>query len=308
LPATRRIQPISGRLIAELWRRSFGISADRQIRGVDQFGLWESPCGLAFFDPMVPGDAVFYQELYQRGEFHRALSDPSAARSEFRRVAKMLGPGEKVLDVGCGEAGMARHIAHGIYVGLEPHSYATAAGPDIRNETLAEHAASHAAEYDIVCAFHSIEHVADPLGFARDLVRCVKLGGRLCIVVPSRSSLITKIPNFVLNAPPHHLSWWNESALRTLASRLDLVTDTIEVVPFSFDSIVYWMARCAPKLTDNRYFRAHWTWHAALVWSWIAGRACNALFSIPSSAPPSGLLLAARKMSCRHAIGEAKSG
>jgi hypothetical protein len=42
-------------------------------------------------------------------------------------------------------------------------------------------------------------------------------GGRLCVVVPSRDSAITEIPNFVLNAPPHHLSWWNEDALRVLA-------------------------------------------------------------------------------------------
>jgi SAM-dependent methyltransferase len=297
LPAKRRIQPISGRLIIGLWRRTFGVSADRQIGDIDHFGLWESPCGLAFFDPMLPGDEAFYLDLYRRGDFHRALSAPGLARAEFRRVAEMLRPGEKVLDVGCGEAGMARYLPHVTYVGLEPHCYAAAARADIRNETIAQHAVSHANEYDVVCAFHAIEHVADPLGFARDLARCVRCGGRLCIVVPSRGSPITEIPNFVLNAPPHHLSWWNEGALRALASRLDLVTETIEAVPFSFDSIIYWMGRFAPKLTGNRYFRAHWAWYAALAWSWIAGRACNALFSVPASAQPSGLLLSARKLS-----------
>ena len=82
---------------------------------------------------------------------------------------------------------------------------------------LREHAVSHPEEYDAVCAFHAIEHVADPLGFARDLVKCVRPGGRLCIVVPSRTSPLTEIPNFVLNAPPHHLSWWDEGALRAVA-------------------------------------------------------------------------------------------
>ena len=39
--------------------------------------------------------------------------------------------------------------------------------PDIRNETISQHAVSHPEEYDVVCAFHAIEHVTDPLGFAR---------------------------------------------------------------------------------------------------------------------------------------------
>ena len=59
LPAVRLIQPISPRLIGALWRGAFGVSADRQLAGIDQFGLWESPCGLAFFDPMLEGDEAF---------------------------------------------------------------------------------------------------------------------------------------------------------------------------------------------------------------------------------------------------------
>jgi SAM-dependent methyltransferase len=297
LPATRRIQPISGRLVRGLWRGAFGVATDRQLGGIDHFELWESPCGLAFFEPMLEGDEAFYLDLYRRGDFHRALSVPRITRTEFRRIAELVRPGDKVLDVGCGEGAMARHLPHAIYVGLDPHCYAKAAELDVRNETIAEHAASHPGEYDAVCAFHCIEHVADPLNFTRDLVKCVVPGGRLCIVVPSRTSPLTEIPNFVLNAPPHHLSWWDEGALRAVAGRLDLKTEAIEAVPFSFDSLIYWMGRCAPKLTGDRYFRAHWTWNCALVWSWLVARACDALFRVPASARPSGLLLIARKPS-----------
>jgi SAM-dependent methyltransferase len=297
LPAIRRIQPISGRLIRGLWRGAFGVATDRQLGGIDHFGLWESPCGLAFFDPMLEGDETFYLDLYRRGDFHRALSISRFARAEFRRIAELVRPGDKVLDVGCGEGALARHLPHAIYVGLDPYCYADAAELDVRSETIAAHAASHPEEYGAVCAFHSIEHVADPLEFARNLVRCVRPGGRLCIVVPSRSSPLTEIPNFVLNAPPNHLTWWDEGALRAVASRLDLKMEAIERVPFSFDSLIYWMARCAPKLTGDRYFRAHWTWYCALAWSSLIGRVCDALFRVPASARPSGLLLIARKPS-----------
>lgn len=298
LPARRRIQPISARLIGELWRRGFGVRADRQLASIRQFDLWESPCGLAFFEPMLAGDEVFYLDLYRHGALHRTLSAPGLARTEFRRLAELIRPGNRVLDVGCGEGGLARHLPHAIYVGLDPNFSTSARGPDIRNETIAEHAASHSGEYDFVCAFHVIEHIPDPLGFARDLTRCIRPEGRLCIAVPGWGSPMTDIPNFVFNAPPHHLSWWNEEALRELAARLDLAAEAVEPALFgSHDSLIYWMGRLAPKLTGDRYFRAHWSWYCALAWSWLAGCACNALFRVPKSAGPSGLLLIARKPS-----------
>jgi 2-polyprenyl-3-methyl-5-hydroxy-6-metoxy-1,4-benzoquinol methylase len=143
-------------------------------------------------------------------------------------VAEIVRAGDTVLDVGCGEGGLARHLPHATYVGLDTYSDAIGTEPDIRNEAISQHAVSHPEEYNMVCALHTIEHVPDPLGFARDLATCIRPGGHLCIVVPSRGSAITEIPNFVLNAPPHHLSWWNEDALRALADRLDLMPEAIE--------------------------------------------------------------------------------
>src|SRR6266581_3660374 len=95
LPATRRIQPISARLIGGLWRGAFGVSTDRQLLGIERFTLWESPCGLAFFDPMLAGDEPFYLDLYRQREFHRWLTAPGFARAEFRRAAELVRPGEK---------------------------------------------------------------------------------------------------------------------------------------------------------------------------------------------------------------------
>ena len=258
--------------------------------------MWESACGLAFFDPMVEGDKSFYRDLYQGIASHRALAAPGLGRCEFKRIAELVRPGEKVLDVGCGEGGLAQHLPEATYTGLDPNFAQADAEFDLRNETAAAHSLRHPLEYNAVCAFHVIEHVADPLGFARDLANCVKPGGRLFIVVPGWPSPFTEIPNFVLNAPPHHLTWWNETALHALANRVELDVEALEAVPFSsYDSIVYWMGRLAPKLNGDRYFRAHWTWYGALAWSGLAGRLANTLFRVPASGTPAGLLLIARK-------------
>jgi len=106
----------------------------------------------------------------------------------------------------------------------------------------------------------------------------------------------TDIPNFVFNAPPHHLTWWNEQALRALAEGVGLQVESIEGLPLSAPHrLAYWMGRVAPKLTGEHYFRHAWSWHGALLWSFLAGRICGALRGTPRSAAAVELLLIARK-------------
>ena len=291
LPARRRIQQVSSALLIALWRASFGVSTARQLREVKRFGLWESPCGLAFFHPMIVGDEQFYQDFYgclgQAGPWSNALMP----RSDFARVAALIAPDEKVLDVGCGTARFAHHVEHAIYVGLEQNATSTSA--DVRSETAAQHAAAHPGTYDVVCSFHVAEHTCEPVRFVADMVRCLRPGGRLFLAVPSWPSALTDIPNFAPNGPPHHLSWWSNSALQALADRVNLIVENVEVLPPS-PNIIYWMAWMTPKLTGERFFCDAWGWHGSLVWSWLAGRVCNSLFRIPAGVKSFELLLIAR--------------
>ena len=294
LPAKRRIQQVSGALLVALWRTSLGVSTARLLRDVKRFGLWESPCGLAFFHPMIVGDEQFYQDFYHRlgegGPWRKSL----APRSDFARVSALIAPGEKVLDVGCGTARFARHVEHAVYVGLEQHVATTSA--DVRSETVAQHATVHPDAYDAVCSFHVAEHTSEPASFVGDMVRCLRPGGRLFLVVPSWPSALTDIPNFAPNGPPHHLSWWSNPALEALAAQLGLIVENVEVLPPSPDSgILYWMAWLTPKLTGERFFCDAWAWHGSLIWSWVAGRVCSRLLGIPAGVRSFELLLIARR-------------
>jgi SAM-dependent methyltransferase len=295
-PAVRFIQSISSDLLNGLWRASFGVATAGQLGTGRRFGLWESPCGLIFFDPMIAGDRSFYRDLYTDFGKDGPWTEGTSERGDYARAAALFKPQDRVLDIGCGAADFARYVRQATYVGLDENYVGVGAAPDIRNESLAAHAAAHAGEYDAVCAFHVIEHVVNPTQFVSDMQRCLRPGGYLILAMPKFPSAINDIPNFVFNAPPHHLTWWNEQALRTLAEGVGLQVESIEGLPLSAPHrLAHWMGRVAPKLTGEHYFRHAWTWHGALLWSFLAGRLCGALRGTPRSAAAVELLLIARK-------------
>ncbi len=296
LPAARRIQNIPTPLLIALWRISFGVRAARQLSIVPRFGLWEAPCGLAFFDPMIAGDKAFYDDFYRRLGRGGMWSGIVVERFDYLRAAALVQPGEAVLDVGCGAAGFARHVPMARYVGLDQSAGASKVAADVRGDTVAEHAETHPGAYDLVCAFHVLEHIAEPAAFVAAMVRCLRPGGRLAIAVPGWPGAMTDIPNSVMNGPPHHLTWWTERAVHALAEACGVLVESVEKLPPSpVFSNIYWMARAAPKLTGGRFFRHAWVWYLALLWSWLAGRLCSALFRLPARAHRFELLLVARK-------------
>ena len=157
-----------------------------------RFRIVESPCGLAFFDPMIPGDEAFYNKLYAGLGEVGPWQGRRVERSDYLRVASAIRPGETVLDVGCGTAGFARWVPHARYVGLERSPEAQKVVADVRAETIAEHAERHPAEYDVVCAFHVVEHVADPLRFVADTDSLPRPGGRLFLAAPGWPGAMTR--------------------------------------------------------------------------------------------------------------------
>lgn len=295
-PPVRLIQRVSTEFLSALWRYSLLVDTRRQFRNVTQFSLWESPCGLAYFDPMIAGDDGFYDALYGRLGNSGPWTSDDIKRTDYVRAAALVKAGDKVLDVGCGPAGFALHVPHARYVGLEQSPEARKVSADVRGETVAQHAAAHGGEYDAVCSFHVLEHVADPLAFVNSMLHCLRPGGYLVVAVPSWPSAMTDIPNFAANGPPHHLTWWTERALRALAERFELQVEMAEALPPSRGfGIAYWMGRVAPKLTGARFFRHAWSWHLGLLWSWLAGRACCSVLGLPAQAHQFELMLVARK-------------
>lgn len=296
------MQWVSTRLLTALWRIGGKTDVRSSFGEIGRFGLWKSPTGLYFFDPPREGDHLFYSRFYAWLK-SRGLFDTEALREEFFLTAAHIPPGANVLDVGSGRGAFRQCLPQANYTGLDPHFAGSAVSPDVRNETLAQHLADHEARYDAVCCFHVIEHVSDPKALFGEILRAVKPGGLVCISVPHVPSATTRIPNFLNNAPPHHLTWWTKNALIELASGGGAVVESVENVPWGkADSLIYWMARCSPIKCTDVYFRGRGKWYFAMVVSFVLGTMAFRLFGAPRKMDDEGaaLLLLAR----RPAAGE----
>ncbi|MBX6374269.1 MAG: class I SAM-dependent methyltransferase [Acetobacteraceae bacterium] len=298
-PAEERVQTLSARLLHDLWRYSHGVAPTPMRRDGPRIGLYRSPCGLMFFHPRVEGDAAFYGGFYRYWQVHAKIGRTAGERVEYRAAAAHVRPGDRVLEIGAGSAAFARHLPEGAhYVGLDPHAGEYLGAEGIRAETVEDHAAHHSEAYDVVCAFQVIEHVAEPRALAEGMLRCLRPGGLLILVAPLWPSAITRVPNFVLNAPPHHLSWWNERAFAALARVLGLDPVAIERLPPTLhQGLIHWMARLSPVTPSDEgpYFRPRWRWHLSLTAGYLLAQLATAIRPLPRNAGPMDVMLVARK-------------
>ncbi len=279
-----------------MWEIEFKVDARPSFGGAQHLYLWRSPTGLMFFSPATVGDADFYKGFY-RTLGPKLFPREDRPRAEFMLAAAYVETGARVLDVGCGFGGFRPFVRDAEYLGLDPH-FAEADVAWARSESLTEHLAENTGAYDVVCAFQVIEHVAKPAGLFAEMAAAARPGGRLIVGVPHAPSAMTRIPNFLMNAPPHHLSWWSDEALRALAASTGLEVETVLHVPWSkVDSLVYWIERCSPLRCRDVYFKGAFAWHASALTGFAAGFVLDKLFGPPRETRDegAGLLLVARK-------------
>ena len=208
-------------LLIACYQRDLGINVASAFKGVEKLQLCRCVSSdLIFFSPSITGSLEFYRQLQS---FDWYFPD---SKFEYERASNWIKPGHRILDIGCGAAQFAHNIPFVSYIGLEPNNGSTKsvglADAQILSETVNDHAMTHAHSYDVVCAFQVLEHVENPKDFLTAALACLKPEGLLILGVPSAESYVTRIANFVLNAPPHHVTWWTNQALRHMADQFQL--------------------------------------------------------------------------------------
>ena len=189
-------------------------------------------CRLIFADPMSSGNSEFYKKhiVYRPSDKTTvAQHRKSAAKQANKRLLGMISEGDKVMDIGCGYGAFVsfavsqgfdaygvdfneEHIEAGrFFLGLEERLF-------IGNIKDLKNGIGQEQKFDLITLFEVIEHIETPQTIIRDIHDILGDGGLLAISCPNEDRWQPTGRIFV-DYPPHHLTRWRPSTLRTFLER-----------------------------------------------------------------------------------------
>lgn len=134
----------------------------------------------------------------------RSTEQDDQRRFDMLRVSMV---GKRILDFGCGAAGFLQkaQLTAGEAVGVEPEKRVR----DYWGERIKIHESLDAAGdgYDLITAFHVVEHLVDPRGVLQALAARLAKGGRLVVEVPSSDDALLTLFD---NAPFQSFTYWSQ--------------------------------------------------------------------------------------------------
>lgn len=192
--------------------QSLGTDISRLIGDIKEFKLIENDRGLRCWEPAIPGDEQFYQELAENNWWYY-LKDKKEYEVASRYIQSMA-----VLEVGCGEGWFATKYEISDYIGLEFSSKAAdeanKRGCKVYHQEFSEYANQNPESRDVVCSFQVVEHLPSPSLYFESAYKVLRKGGICITAVPSEDSFSGTLRNNCLNCPPHHLTRWTDKCLK----------------------------------------------------------------------------------------------
>lgn len=185
-------------------------------------------CGLVWSDPRPHEVRQFYESDYRlayKDTFEprpkHVLRAGRVALSRLERIAHLMRPGMKILDIGAGGGEFACLLAsQGHQVrGIEPNrgyaAYARAQyGLDIVDGFVGD-VALQEAQWDLITVWHVLEHTEDPGAVLGQLRRALAPGGMLVVEVPNVEATCQSPRSSFHEA---HLYNFNRDTLHALAA------------------------------------------------------------------------------------------
>lgn len=226
--APRRVRDLPAAFIRSALHDYYAEAPPAGVCDTD-YSLWEcQETGLQFAVPPLQGNAAFYRWVGQFASYYPGLRwDYTKVREIVAGLPSWQGP---LLDVGAGRGDFLAYfdlLAPGLKLGIDLNADAVQdcakRGFGAFCGTVDEAVSSGFVKpggCGIVTAFHVLEHVEDPVGFAASLVSLAEPSGRVFLSTPNSPMSFEGRWFDILNHPPHHLTRWNPRAYAKLASIL----------------------------------------------------------------------------------------
>lgn len=248
---TSEVGSVEVRWLEEQYRRELKLDISRFTGSLKKIAIRQcDDTGYRYYEPAsAAGDASFYQELEVFPWYYMDWKWEHAAAMGY------ILPGMQVLEIGCGRGGFLERLPN-VRVGLELNEHAVVEarrkGLDVRAESVAAHASTHAGGYDVVCSFQVLEHVVDVHEFVLSSVAALRPGGLLLVSVPNNDAFIFKEFQPILNFPPHHMGLWTANALLGLQRIADIQAAAVLLEPLQPYHLGYGTDFLARKLAARR--------------------------------------------------------
>jgi 2-polyprenyl-3-methyl-5-hydroxy-6-metoxy-1,4-benzoquinol methylase len=226
------------------------------LRDAPQLRILEcAACGFVFLDSQAHIQAEHYAKSGMHGEALPTLEDwlRDTARDDRRRF-EYLHPSlvnRKVLDFGCGAAGFVRLAAEvaaevtGVEVERRVHEHWNG------KLNLARDLSETERDFDIITAFHVVEHLADPRAVLAELATHLAPRGQLIVEVPSsEDALLTLYDNDPFQRFTYwsqHLYLFNAATLTRLAMQAEMrVVSVRQVQRYPLSNHLHWLSQGKP--------------------------------------------------------------
>ena len=236
------IREIDVEQICREWRVKFDVEVSPIFGQHQKLQLCHCPeSDVQFFYPSdCLGGDEFYAELQKFPWYYLA------EKWEHLATKKMLPTRGKILEVGCGTGGFLKtvidlgHEALGLEMNSEAIKSARERSLPVSNQSLGDIAEKHGEAFDVVCHFQVLEHIAEPIPFLGDCLRCLKPGGLLMVGVPNQDGFLGISKHDLLDQPPHHATKWSSHALQRLGNFLPMDLVYHECEPLASYHVSSW--------------------------------------------------------------------
>ena len=238
------IQTISTDHLIKQWKSTLNIDISEDLKGYQEIYLYQcNQTKLHFFIPLeIAGSDQLYEKLGELDWYYMK------EKWEYDMASQDINLENKVLEVGSGKGEFIKRLrkkgidAYGIELNREAVAYSNRHNIPIKAIDLYDLANSEPNNFDVVCSFQVLEHIAEPKHFLDSIIKLLRPKGKLIISVPNQDAMIKHNLDNILEMPPHHVTRWKSETFERLITIFPLKLLKISYEPLALYHVDWYIS------------------------------------------------------------------